>query len=871
MTDFFGILCSLSISLAVLAVVGHGIWLLTATVWRGLRGTPPQRHDGASELLATCRYLDRLIGEDRIPRATYDLLREQLESDLGLQQRELPPRYAPAAPSPSESTPVTEAASRRSPPAVVAELVDEPAAVPPQRTAVAEETRAHEKPVEDSPPPRRRMTEVLSSFMLEKNIRWGELLSGMLVVGSAVGLVLSLQEELKRTIPYFPALLFMLVTAAIHAAGRYTLSKWNLRSTSQGVLTIGLLLVPLNFLAASLITHGSQLRAVNDLWFLTALVIGAITFSAMTYSSCRKLFDEDWWMPAVPIMTCSLAQPWINRVAAVTDGIGWQLLAAVPLLGVLIGNAGIIHRVRARPDNAPRDIERVLMTLGLGLFSLATAVGLLVARAASPTGAVSHLSVLLPIVSAVFIIVGHTVQSRCGEKDSGLLGTIGTAVAVLGGFLGLVALGLAWPDPEFVILVSALNFVVLAAAGFRTNLPAHPVGAAVNLGICTTVTCHWMLGHYSDAGLATTPLTLLASSTTTVALAIAAATMIAVMVMIRHAAVAPRQHAYWIGSTFFLAVVSVAVAFAAGFANHWTGGTGDLYPATAVLFVYACSALAAGSWFGARSILRGAASLLFLALFHALVLNLPLREQLPWLTTGWLHAGLLALLIHAATCGLAAAIGLVVRHRAAADELSRAGLVSSGLAVPLLVWLHATQFGVLAAELTVVCIVWLVGTIARRKEQEFAVFQGLLFATAGASAAYGSLRWGVCESWQDARFTSLLLFVLAGVALGWNLVRFWTPEGDGYRRLIRGRSLSVDQSILALLVASLLGGALISIVPGALAELAPDRSIWSATTVRWLAEFGASSWIPLICLVCGTGVWLADRPSRMAPGLATVF
>ena len=71
----------------------------------------------------------------------------------------------------------------------------------------------------------------MRSFMDENNIRWGELISGLLIVGSAIGLVISLWETLKESIPYFPALLFMLVTAAIHGAGMYTLHRWNLKST----------------------------------------------------------------------------------------------------------------------------------------------------------------------------------------------------------------------------------------------------------------------------------------------------------------------------------------------------------------------------------------------------------------------------------------------------------------------------------------------------------------------------------------------------------------------------------------------------------------------------------------------------------------
>src|SRR5690606_1794421 len=76
---------------------------------------------------------------------------------------------------------------------------------------------------------KRALADVLSGFMQERNIRWGELVSGLLIVGSAAGLILSLRDQLSLWIPYFPAFLFLLGTAAIHSAGLYTLRRWNLQ------------------------------------------------------------------------------------------------------------------------------------------------------------------------------------------------------------------------------------------------------------------------------------------------------------------------------------------------------------------------------------------------------------------------------------------------------------------------------------------------------------------------------------------------------------------------------------------------------------------------------------------------------------------
>src|SRR5690606_36409907 len=44
---------------------------------------------------------------------------------------------------------------------------------------------------------KRALADVLSGFMQERNIRWGELVSGLLIVGSAAGLTLSLRVQLS--------------------------------------------------------------------------------------------------------------------------------------------------------------------------------------------------------------------------------------------------------------------------------------------------------------------------------------------------------------------------------------------------------------------------------------------------------------------------------------------------------------------------------------------------------------------------------------------------------------------------------------------------------------------------------------------------
>src|SRR5207253_5544389 len=111
-------------------------------------------------------------------------------------------------------------------------------------------------------PPRRPLSEVLAAFMEERNILWGELVGGLLMVGCSIALVISLWHTLEQ-IPYFPFLIFTGITAALFGAGLYTLSHWKLQSTSRGLLVIATLLVPLTFFILAGLTRAGTRDALD--------------------------------------------------------------------------------------------------------------------------------------------------------------------------------------------------------------------------------------------------------------------------------------------------------------------------------------------------------------------------------------------------------------------------------------------------------------------------------------------------------------------------------------------------------------------------------------------------------------------------------
>ena len=125
------------------------------------------------------------------------------------------------------------------------------------------------EPVEPPPPPRaprRPFSQVLASFMEQKNIRWGELVGALLIIGGSIALVMTFWNEIAQR-PTLKFSLFTSITAAVFGMGLYTQHRWRLPTTSRGMLLFACVLVPLNFLAvvlqsaapSGLVTVGGEL------------------------------------------------------------------------------------------------------------------------------------------------------------------------------------------------------------------------------------------------------------------------------------------------------------------------------------------------------------------------------------------------------------------------------------------------------------------------------------------------------------------------------------------------------------------------------------------------------------------------------------
>jgi hypothetical protein len=146
------------------------------------------------------------------------------------------------------------------------------------------------KPVTEPTQPSRPIGEVLATFMAEKNIRWGEIIGGLLIVCCSAALVISLWSRIQE-IPILKFMIFTTVNAALFGAGLFVHHRWKVPTTGRAILSIATLLVPLNLLAFAAFSF--QLQTPSH-WPLITQAISVSLFAWLTYIAAKVI------MPIAP-------------------------------------------------------------------------------------------------------------------------------------------------------------------------------------------------------------------------------------------------------------------------------------------------------------------------------------------------------------------------------------------------------------------------------------------------------------------------------------------------------------------------------------------------------------------------------------------
>lgn len=560
MIEPFFVLAFLAIVLGLITLVGHGLWLLLATLLGSGSGQTPQKQDCArcdfcGQLVAAeaeqchwCHHPMRtpLAGEladieaaerqlRRLQEAGYlkALTAARLAARLARYREERLDPLAPPQAAPDVSPP--------EPPAMVPTLAAGPSTTQPPEVAAAwpqvvEAEVVAEPPTSRLEPPEaagaaRPWQEALAGFLADREIHWAELIGvlvgGFIMVGSSVALVVNLWQTLEHT-PYLKFFVFVAYTSVVFAAGLYAFYRWKLRSTGGGLLVIGMLLVPLNFLAmASLWRAGLGPGAIAAEAAALAIFVVLIRLAAGVLTPAGR------WFAPLAIAGNSAAVLGVARFVYAGQPHWFLALAAcAPVVVFATSMGGYLLRAARKPDLRELDAVALLILLGTAGFALCVPIGLYATQMTAVLGslavALNLLAVPASLAAVPILAAGVRVMRTVGPKallddtavtptdsaafvadrtagaDNGSFAAAGTLVALLAVLLQIAALGLAWPDPSTIVAVGLFNAAGLLLAAFRHDFPAAHVGAMACLALSYLVGFHWAIGNLE--GIATVAL-----------------------------------------------------------------------------------------------------------------------------------------------------------------------------------------------------------------------------------------------------------------------------------------------------------------------------------------------------------------------------
>jgi hypothetical protein len=470
-------LCWLFGALLVITLLGHGIWVAIATLVRPRKTAPPAAIDRSSpldDLLKTEIQLAQLLDAGLIDIATYSRVRTALKvvRTRGISAPAIPQAKAlePMPVIPIER--VQDDEFDQLPP-----IEPEMSAPPPLRAAVpvAEVTpkKIPARPPAPPRPPWRPFSEVFAAFLRDSNIRWGELIGGLLIVGCSVALVISFWGQIAAK-PFFQFGLFTGVTTATLALGLYAEHRWKLPTTSRGILLIATMLVPLNFLALAALAHGARASLV-----VTAGEVGAMILFGILIWQAAKVLAPYWphlLTAGVVLLSASLLI--IQQFHGPRSSSQSLALGVLPVtfyagtIALMLRRAASWKLIRARAADA------IFLMLGVLTFAAALSLGLLILPAPAPFAIAHDLSPLLSISAAPALAAGLLLWRRITNKRVAKSRTIGTAIAVAAAFLMLGCLSLAWPDPRTLLPLAALDLIVFTSIALRLDVPAAHALAA---------------------------------------------------------------------------------------------------------------------------------------------------------------------------------------------------------------------------------------------------------------------------------------------------------------------------------------------------------------------------------------------------------
>lgn len=230
--------------------------------------------------------------------------------------------------------------------------------------------RASERPIKGTQDS--SLAKVIQSFLSSHNIRWGEIVAGILIVVCSIGLVRTLWRPLASTHPLIPSLIFLVANVAIGAAGLYTLKRWKLRHTSRAVLIISVLLIPLSVLAGiAAVGKDVSLVASADPTTLLFIAAAIVFYSRLAHLCVTAVTHRAYsWLVTFVFLAPISLMPFVRAaIESLGPSAGW--LFGIVALSIQVAASQLDQMNGGVSTGLRRPLSNVrLLFLGLGIYSL---------------------------------------------------------------------------------------------------------------------------------------------------------------------------------------------------------------------------------------------------------------------------------------------------------------------------------------------------------------------------------------------------------------------------------------------------------------------------------------------------------------------
>lgn len=721
--------------LGIVVVVGLGVWALTRWVWKPPAPAPRVVERPSDDLAVFERQLIRFYQDGKINDEIYEQLMARIRTERATETTDYTDRVKKVVVEEKvvQSVPSVAEIPRREPPR------------PPRPTP---------PPPPPPPPraPRRPFSEVLNSFMEESNIRWGEIIGGLLIIGCSTALVVSLWAQISQ-IPVLKFLIFTTVTAILFGVGLYTEHRWKLPTTSRGILTIATLLVPLNFLAIAAVSASNTPGALAMGSELAAPAI----FLCLVYFAGRVITPGCAHLLSAGVLGSSIGQLLVRHFAAPDVSPALLIfLAAFPVVCYIVTVGLGLRRVLEDREIDENETTTVFTILGTMSFAALLPFGLLLYKSGPLSLTMMYLAPIVTLWGLPLLATGTVLWRRIKNKELVASRTTGTALGLLGVAVVLAGMILAWPNPASIIPAALFNCAIFTALAIALELPVAHLIAVNCLALGYLVAFHVSAGRVAWQNLRVRSLLeVVLSAQSAQALAGAfVAFLIATEWLGRKKRA--RDSYYYLVAACEVAVVSLALLALFGLwttANHWLWIVLAIYSLGGFWITWRRNQQAF-AWLGSTLLLFAFADLF----------SRSLNISFPWQV---------ALLVHATLCAAVAVFGA----RIFSKTLNQTALITLVLGVValfqantwevtamqaqrvfwiagillLLLWLNRRRLLFNAFEIALLCAIVLT---VKASLQEFEWYSYLphAFLRPAALQIYGTVLVLFCLAWIGLRF-----------------------------------------------------------------------------------------------------------------------